>query len=295
LYGCNIKKAKSFELPLTPFVDVYVEQPPEARTKLVSYHWRDREMTTFDEEDPVDLEGATIEVLKRIGSAPWFGRGWIIQEVVLGTAACIYWGHAEFDFAWIGVAALVATRTARFNMMPLGSIPIRYCVFIYLMYGRICHSGRIVSFFTLLLNTTGFTFSEAKDRVYGLLGMETLECNPANGQPFVDPDYSISTMKCYRRITAKLLVKRKDLRVLSWTPHGAKFRKNWPSWVPVWNEKTSAIFADIGDEYESITAPTQITQGTCGEQERINISRFRVDTEKWRVAIFRVHRESRRL
>jgi hypothetical protein len=259
---------------------VCVEQPPEARTKLVSYQWHDREVTAFDEEDSVDLEGATVEALKRIGSAPWFSRGWVIQEVALCKLACIYWGHAEIDFAWIGVAALVATRTARFNMTPLGSIPIRHCVFIYLMYGRIYHSGRVVSFFTLLLNTTGFTFSEAKDRVYGLLGMETLECDPANGQPFVDPDYNISTMECYRRTTAKLLVERKDLRVLSWTPHGAKLRKDWPSWVPVWNEKTSAIFADIGDECKSITAPTEITQETCDEQERITISGFRVDTVK---------------
>jgi hypothetical protein len=48
--------------------------------------------------------------------------------------------------------------------------------------------------------------------------------------------------------------------------------------VPVWNTKIAVIFADISDEYKCITAPAEITQETCGEQERISISGFRVDT-----------------
>jgi hypothetical protein len=254
------------------------EQPPELQRKQISYQQRGRKVTTFGEEGPVELEVAAVKALKCIGASSWFGRGWVIQEVVLSTSACMYWGNAEIDFDWIGVAAFVAIRSAHFKSLALGSIPIRHCVFLYLMYGRRYQSGRVVSFFTLLLNTTGFTFGEAKDRVYGLLGLQTLECDPVDGHPFVDPDYSISTMECYRRLTAKLLVERKDLRVLSWTPHGANTRKDWPSWVPVWNEKTTAIFAHTSDGYKGITAPIEISAETCGEQERICISGFRVDT-----------------
>jgi hypothetical protein len=204
------------------------EVPPESRGKQVSYEWRGREVTTFADQDPVELEAAAVEALKCMGTSPWFGRGWVIQEVVLCTSACVYWGHAEIDFAWIGVAAFVATRSADAKELAIGSTPIRHCLFMYLMYGTAYRSIRVVSFFTLLLNTTEFAFSEAKDRVYGLLGLQTLECNPADDHPFVDPNYSISTMKCYRRITAKLLVGQNDLRVLSWTLHGANSRQDWP-------------------------------------------------------------------
>jgi hypothetical protein len=257
---------------------VCVVQPPDSRSKQVSYHCRGREMTTFGVEEPSEPDSVIGDALRSIGSSAWFGRGWVIQEVVLCTSACVYWGHAEIDFAWIGVAAYAGITWRHVNVSDEESIPIRHIMFMYLMYGRRYRSGRVVSFFTLLLNTTGFTFSDAKDRVYGLLGLRTLECDPADGQPLVDPDYDITIMECYRRVTAKLLVERKDLRVLSWTPHGTNLKEDWPSWVPVWNKKTVAMFADTSDEYKAIIPPAGISAETYGDQERISISGFRVDT-----------------
>jgi hypothetical protein len=259
---------------------VCVEQPPKPQHKQVSYLWRDRQVTTFGEEDSLDPACLVGDALRSIGSSAWFGRGWVIQEVVLCTSACVYWGHAEIDFAWIGVAAYTGISQGHVNFSNEECIPIRHIMFMYLMYGRRYRSGRVVSFFTLLLNTTGFTFSDARDRVYGLLGLRTLECDPADGLPLVDPDYGITTMECYRRVTAKLLVEQKDLRVLSWTSHGANLKDDWPSWVPIWNKKTVPMFAEPSDGYKGITPPAGISTETYCDQERINITGFRVDTVK---------------
>ncbi|KAH6863055.1 hypothetical protein B0T12DRAFT_343986 [Alternaria alternata] len=72
------------------------------------------------------------------------------------------------------------------------------------------------SLFNLIALTSGFIFGEPKDRIYGLLGLKTFECDLADGQSFIDPDYNITTMECYRRVAAKLLTEWHDFRLLSW-------------------------------------------------------------------------------
>ncbi|KAG9189094.1 hypothetical protein G6011_05962 [Alternaria panax] len=50
-----------------------------------------------------EVAGVAIDALRRICSSTWFGRGWSIQEMVLGTSASVFWGHAEISFEWLGL------------------------------------------------------------------------------------------------------------------------------------------------------------------------------------------------
>jgi hypothetical protein len=130
-------------------------------------------------------------------------------------------------------------------------------------------------------STARLAFNEPKDRIYGLLGLKTLECDLADGQSFIDPDYNITTVECHRRVAAKLLSEWHDLRVLSWMRSIPQSAKDWPSWVPDWNEDNELPFADYSDDVlqkNDILGLVEISETVFGETQCIEISGFRIDT-----------------
>ncbi len=219
--------------------------------------------------------------LTRICSTPWFGRGWVIQEVALPANALVFWGQGQIEFQWIGLAAFEVSRLIDSNLLPSG---IRHCAFMQFMHEAQHGDLDFFSFFMLLVTTHDVAYSDPRDRVYGLLGMQTLECDPANGQPFVNPDYSISILDCYRVVTEKMLVELKDLRVLSNIHHGPELKDDWPSWVPVWDKHKTGGLLGIQDNIAILKNEAVVSKVNSGNRECIRINGFTVDTAHHEVA-----------
>jgi hypothetical protein len=211
----------------------------------ILYRWLDVDVTTVSQMEPSELTNVAIDALKLVCRSPWFGRGWVVQEVALSTSTSVFWGHSEIDIDWLGMAAYCVGSRDSFR----ATQGIINCQFLNSVWKKSRRSwGPRQSLINLIYSTTDMAFNEPKDRIYGLLGLETLECDLANGQSFIDPDYNITTMECYRRVAAKLLSEWHDLRVLSWMRSVPESAKDWPSWVPVWSVDPCPSFADLADK-----------------------------------------------
>jgi hypothetical protein len=172
------------------------------------------------------IADAAIDALDLICDSPWFGRGWVVQEVALSTSTSVFWGHGEIGFERLGVASYAVGLDYVFR----SSIGVQRCFCLFLVSDSVRRTNRPrQSFLDLMESTARLAFNEPKDRIYGLLGLKTLECDLADGQSFIDPDYNITTVECHRRVAAKLLSEWHDLRVLSWMRSIPQSAKDWPS------------------------------------------------------------------
>lgn len=252
------------------------EQPQP--TPDIFYRWLDVDVTSINEMDSSAITDAAIDALNLICGSPWFGRGWVVQEVALSTSTSVFWGHGEIGFEWLGVASYAVGLDYVFQSTPR----VESCFDLFLVGNSVRRTNRPrQSFLNLVDSTLKKAFNEPKDRIYGLLGLKTLECDLADGQSLIDPDYNITTMECHRRVAAKLLSEWHDLRVLSWMRSVPQSTKDWPSWVPDWNEDNQRPFVNYSDEVlqeKDILGLVQISETVFGETQCIEISGFRIDT-----------------
>ena len=241
------------------------------------YKWRGVTVTSVSGDDPIDIQSAAMNALRHACSSQWFSRGWVVQEVALGASTSVFWGHAEISFEWLGIAAsgglISASDMCTFNMLN--------CYFLFELCPLSKASGFLEkSCFDLLLSTGHVIFSDPKDRIYGLLGLKTSDHDPADGRLLIDPDYSITTVECYRRVASKLLLEWHDLRVLSWAGRSFGSVGDWPSWVPDWNRTRGSFLGPVNDENwarNERSSLTKVWETTKSGRDCIGISGFRVD------------------
>jgi hypothetical protein len=245
--------------------------------ETVHYMWLGQDVAFISKEGS-SVDVATIyDAVARICSTPWFGRGWVIQEVVLSSSTYLFWGHAQIEFKLIGQAAYDAlTRSQSDTINHIRFVPINRCTLTFQLWCDQNHTGNVGSFLTLLIRTLYHKFSVPKDRIYGLLGLRTLECDPSDGQTFIDPDYTITTMECYRNVARKLLVERKNMRILSWFHQRPDMDVHWPTWVPDMSSYARS-FVNFFNDYEESTYPAQISTEWRGVHECVSIAGFEVD------------------
>lgn len=258
----------------------FIRRSEPLESENLSYRWHGFTLTSFEETDTCDTDYYPFDALYSLCSAAWFRRGWILQEFALSCSAYIYWGHAELDPTWL---------FSTINKIDAVEYPYQCLDIFYrfVMIGFLQQSahglGQRLSFFCLLWVVRKFTFSDPRDRIYGLLGLSTLECDPGSGHTFVTPDYSISSRECYRQIAAKILVELKDSRVLCTVRNGVCLRENWPSWVPDWSRMDSTHFPCFEsflaeDEDNRRMDLADISWELHGVHDCISISGFRIDS-----------------
>jgi hypothetical protein len=186
------------------------------------------------EQDPrLDLLALT-----SIFSRPYFGRGWVMQEAALSRYQCtVFWGHAQIDFFWVAWAAFYGiSKWYHIARHIPGGTGMKNCAFMCIMCSYNAYPERDLSlgFRELLYHTESLTFTDPRDRVYGLLGLRTKECNFFKKEaPFLEADYNLTKMEVYRNVTEKFTLVYKDLAVLSQAGIGEMdATTEWPSWVP---------------------------------------------------------------
>lgn len=181
----------------------------------------------------------------------WFWRLWCLQEIVLASSAELMWGPEIISWECLGFAAAwirtMEHQTAR-------RIPGLYNA--YLMYALSISSDKHdpVSFLHLLSLTRQFKVSDARDRIYALLGLPTTDSDPENGELYVDPDYTKTLPEVYEALARKMLLSFQGLRTLSTVQHGMEVEETLPSWVPQWDRLFTYALAQGGTSLKNFAA-----------------------------------------
>lgn len=178
--------------------------------------------------------------LHSLFSNMYFRRFWIIQELALGDSAVIVWGDHHVSWGLVGICA-AWLMTSGWNY-GYSHAPVKSAFSAFLIYVLPLAQKSGISMFSrmdlsaLLGMTMGFFEStDARDRIYGLLGMSFAGNNPDTGL-ILSPDYSQSLHSVYAHAARRILEQDKHLRMLSTVQHGADIDPSWPSWVPRWDQ-----------------------------------------------------------
>ncbi|KAF5723849.1 heterokaryon incompatibility 6 OR allele [Fusarium mundagurra] len=170
----------------------------------------------------------------------WFSRIWVLQEAVLARHAVVQLGSYHIPWEWIGLAAAIVVHKPELSpsgygrdMIPTGAMNG------YLMYrlsiSQKCFPRLEFSFAQLLQVSRHFKSQEPKDKIYGLLGIETTD---SVGKQII-PDYREATTqeKVFEDIARLLLNTASPLTFLSGAGTFGDFDRSGPSWVPSWHER----------------------------------------------------------
>ncbi|KAH7255231.1 heterokaryon incompatibility protein-domain-containing protein [Fusarium redolens] len=170
----------------------------------------------------------------------WFSRIWVLQEAVLARHAAVQLGSYQIPWEWVGLAAAIVVHKPELSpnsfgrdMIPTGAMNS------YLMYrlsvSQKCFPQLEFSFAQLLQVTRQFESKEPKDKIYGLLGIETTD---SVGKKIV-PDYREATTseKVYEDIARLMLESASSLTFLSGAGTFGDYDPTGPSWVPSWHKR----------------------------------------------------------
>jgi len=191
-------------------------------------------------------------------SRPYFRRTWIVQEVTLAKSIVALCGDHIFDFDHILAAISFIGNADWFDALGMPGLrfmadrePERVQPFeklletkphaltpLYpLLRIRTCTTpaGRF-ALDTLLDYLRSHEASDARDKVFGLLGIVRADLAPFNDPhktELLRPDYTVSTEQLFIRTTRLLVESRSDLRLLL-TKESPRMTniKTLPSWVP---------------------------------------------------------------
>ncbi|RBR22729.1 hypothetical protein FVER53590_03280 [Fusarium verticillioides] len=208
---------------------------PKAEAKSSKRHGRDG-CSSFKVPAAMKVDS----LLSRLFRRRWFSRIWVLQEAVLARHALVQFGSYQIPWEWVGLAAAIVVHKPELSpsgfgrdMIPTGAMNS------YLMY-RLSVSQKLFprlgfSFAQLLHVSRHFESQEPKDKVYGLLGIETTD---SVGKQIV-PDYRKTTTseKVFEDIARLLLKTASPLTFLSGAGTFGEFARSGPSWVPSWHER----------------------------------------------------------
>jgi hypothetical protein len=149
----------------------------------------------------------------------YFRRGWILQEVILPKFAELFWGEARIDYSWFSRATIdlrgryggCFSGDALAGMEAVRQIQ-------YLRDSLHSHSKKC-PFAGLVLRACYQTFSDPRDHIYGLLGLQKICHDMPFKHPLFQPDYSSSHLDCYKSAAQTLLIEREDIGILSLVAH----------------------------------------------------------------------------
>ncbi|KAF4950109.1 hypothetical protein FGADI_8448 [Fusarium gaditjirri] len=170
----------------------------------------------------------------------WFSRIWVLQEAVLARHALVQLGSYQIPWEWVGLAAAIVVHKPELSpsgfgrdMIPPGAMNG------YLMYrlsiSQKCFPRLEFLFAQLLQVSRHFQSKEPRDKIYGLLGIQTTDSLAKK----IVPDYreTTSSEKVYEDVARLMLESDSPLTLLSGAGTFGDFDRSGPSWVPSWHKR----------------------------------------------------------
>jgi len=163
--------------------------------------------------------------LDRMFQRGYFTRTWTVQELWLSPQAVIRIGSTEYR---------VTNRTCR----QIGNNPSRdwntsSAPWFADAYRDYLPTDSSESLLSALASTWSCQASDPRDRVFGLLGLNT-------STPIIRPDYRISAKHIFIGLFARCLINLQDIRVLIHAS-GQRAHAGNPSWMPSWESSASQL------------------------------------------------------
>ncbi len=184
------------------------------------------------ELDPILFPANTefwIPVIK-LFTCSWFGRLWVIQELVSSKTACVLWGKESVSWEtlfissnWLAKCNSYLRYKAPYLGVPMIMEGLRYFE----------NTGSGPSFKGLIQVTWHYQCTDERDRIYALLG---LPCKDVHIVKAIYPDYSLTKSQLYQKVARLVLLHDRSIDYLAEVYHIPTSRDGselvLPSWCP---------------------------------------------------------------
>jgi hypothetical protein len=184
---------------------------------------------------------------------PWFQRLWVVQEVALSSNSICICGRFQIDWPDVARAAiwLYWRVPQKHGTSRLGCIGIDNATIMWQYYRKFHPSrqpalpgGNITrpTLGNLLANSRHFQATDARDKVFGLLGLTSWAAPGKSLPTAITPDYSLSLGALYSKATKLAIEETKELHILRYVLATSDKERNpesslFPSWVPKWHRR----------------------------------------------------------
>jgi hypothetical protein len=185
---------------------------------------------------------------------PWFGRAWIIQEIVVSRAANLNCGSASLSWNDFYIAFLFGLSTGFFALRSdvihdfLAYQHLSQLIITYHCFTN--GEATALDFATLLENHRTVGATDPRDKAYALLGLSELVEDRKHG---IIPDYNLQVTELFEKIAKITLEKSSTLDLLGVSRIVSRQRVGiLPSWVPdwgVWDFANSLCFRNVQGQY----------------------------------------------
>lgn len=172
---------------------------------------------------------------------PWFERGWVVQEVWMGSDVRVLWGKAEFD--WLSVVRAYAWMRARAS-----EVYARHAMTllaIHLEQYAIRHPSEAMPITTqkpeqyfpnMMDHARGLKLSDPRDRIYAFMSL----AGPGQTPTTLKPDYTKDHLEVYYEFAAEYIATQQDLGLFLVVDHDeTTLSDRYPSWVPRWDVRVT--------------------------------------------------------
>ncbi|KAI1410259.1 hypothetical protein F5Y13DRAFT_168033 [Hypoxylon sp. FL1857] len=182
-----------------------------------------------------DVVDESWKSIRDLVERPWFSRTWIIQEVVLAQRAYLHCDDSSIPFADFCVGLTYLSLTAmlrRPDMIPSVSAYVQATQLI-MSYHKAGGLNRDIDLLALLENHRVARASDARDKVYGFLGLYEL----ATGrQHTISADYHRTAAEVFIEAAKEIIHHSDTLDILGVPRQDPQHRMiGLPSWVPDWS------------------------------------------------------------
>jgi hypothetical protein len=191
-------------------------------------------------EDVVRDDERTWRSLAKMLCREWFYRCWIVQEICLANFAFALCGNATIDCEeifkfsrWIILKGEAFGFHFALRTTQVFSMTTNYRQDLQETVGRL-------GFYDILCRGRDYRASDPRDHVYAFLSTPSARLGDAI---IAQADYTKLVPELYTEIAVKIIGLMKNLTLLSRVQHRAvvSLENDFPSWVPLWNQRGVAI------------------------------------------------------
>ncbi|KAI0097943.1 heterokaryon incompatibility protein-domain-containing protein [Nemania sp. FL0031] len=210
----------------------------EAETPREFYYYSDDEENKPERHSSYDSKSMRQRAwvaLDKLVRRPWWNRVWVLQEVVVSEAdpilICgnrqIFWKEFHNFLLTHHSVSQVGFATEKLSIQQRVAISARYRSQHF--FGIRKHHCKIKSISSLLLSTMTLDATDARDKVFALVGLA-----PEADRRVLAPDYFKSLTKVYTETTKHIVNSTRRLDILSFNTSSEISNEPLPSWVSDW-------------------------------------------------------------
>lgn len=180
---------------------------------------------------------------------PWFGRTWVVQEVALAPESVCHFGrHSRPMQEVLQVARWLEYTHRAYELSYQDSFGFQKAAVLQHIVDQLSDrnlmdegfEARVISLRACLENLKDFAASDARDKIYGTLGLIESSANTSAIPTLIAPNYTKSIRETFRDATRFAIADEGNLALFRIVRHRSISKDvalsgTMPSWVPRWS------------------------------------------------------------